>query len=186
VTALKGASTLALSDTGSFERRQAPSPDGDLAANPPGFDRSRFLERLGSKLSGYLVANLWGRRGRWLDGRCGFHGGRGKAACAEPPSGFRSAVGARNKLRAPTPLRCSRPWPTPRNSSHSLRSCHSDTRGEPEVEAREYARGQRALRFSPPPMRPAGGSAQATSVGDTVDRPEPAKRSTWRAYAVDP
>ena len=35
-----------------------PSPDGDLAANPPGFDRSRFLEQLGSDLSDYFDANL--------------------------------------------------------------------------------------------------------------------------------
>jgi len=56
----------------------------------------------------------------------------------------------------------------PRNSLHSLRSCHSDTRGEPEVEAREYARGPRALRFSPPPMRPAGGPAHGALRGAVV------------------
>lgn len=35
-----------------------PSPDGDLAADPPGFDRSRFLEQLGRDLSDYFDANL--------------------------------------------------------------------------------------------------------------------------------
>ena len=35
-----------------------PSPDGDLAADPPGFDRSRFLEQLGRELSDYFDANL--------------------------------------------------------------------------------------------------------------------------------
>lgn len=35
-----------------------PSPDGDLAANPSGFDRSRFLQQLGSDLSDYFDANL--------------------------------------------------------------------------------------------------------------------------------
>ncbi len=35
-----------------------PSPDGDLAADPPGFDRSRFLEQLGKDLSDYFDANL--------------------------------------------------------------------------------------------------------------------------------
>jgi len=34
------------------------SPDGDLAANPPGFDRSRFLEQLGGELGDYFDANL--------------------------------------------------------------------------------------------------------------------------------
>ncbi len=34
------------------------SPDGDLAADPPGFDRSRFLEQLGQDLSDYFDANL--------------------------------------------------------------------------------------------------------------------------------
>jgi predicted dienelactone hydrolase len=34
------------------------SPDGDLAADPPGFDRSRFLEQLGKELSDYFDANL--------------------------------------------------------------------------------------------------------------------------------
>jgi predicted dienelactone hydrolase len=35
-----------------------PSPDGDLAADPPGFDRSRFLEQLGRELSDYFDAHL--------------------------------------------------------------------------------------------------------------------------------
>lgn len=35
-----------------------PSPDGDLAANPPGFDRSRFLEQLGGELGDYFDAKL--------------------------------------------------------------------------------------------------------------------------------
>lgn len=35
-----------------------PSPDGDLAANPPGFDRGRFLEQLGGELGDYFDANL--------------------------------------------------------------------------------------------------------------------------------
>jgi predicted dienelactone hydrolase len=35
-----------------------PSPDGDLAADPPGFDRSRFLEQLGRELSDYFDAKL--------------------------------------------------------------------------------------------------------------------------------
>ena len=35
-----------------------PSPDGDLAADPPGFDRSRFLEQLGRELGDYFDANL--------------------------------------------------------------------------------------------------------------------------------
>jgi hypothetical protein len=35
-----------------------PSPDGALAADPPGFDRSRFLEQLGRDLSDYFDANL--------------------------------------------------------------------------------------------------------------------------------
>jgi predicted dienelactone hydrolase len=35
-----------------------PSPDGDLAADPPGFDRGRFLEQLGLDLSDYFDANL--------------------------------------------------------------------------------------------------------------------------------
>lgn len=35
-----------------------PSPDGDLAADPPGFDRGRFLEQLGLELSDYFDANL--------------------------------------------------------------------------------------------------------------------------------
>jgi predicted dienelactone hydrolase len=35
-----------------------PSPDGDLAADPPGFDRNRFLEQLGGELSDYFDANL--------------------------------------------------------------------------------------------------------------------------------
>ncbi len=35
-----------------------PSPDGDLAADPPGFDRSRFLDQLGRELGGYFDANL--------------------------------------------------------------------------------------------------------------------------------
>lgn len=35
-----------------------PSPDGDLAADPPGFDRSRFLEQLGTDLSNYFDATL--------------------------------------------------------------------------------------------------------------------------------
>lgn len=34
------------------------SPDGDLAADPPGFDRSRFLEQLGQDLSDYFDTNL--------------------------------------------------------------------------------------------------------------------------------
>lgn len=34
------------------------SPDGDLAADPPGFDRSRFLEQLGRELSDYFDARL--------------------------------------------------------------------------------------------------------------------------------
>jgi predicted dienelactone hydrolase len=35
-----------------------PSPDGDLAADPPGFDRGRFLEQLGRDLSDYFDAKL--------------------------------------------------------------------------------------------------------------------------------
>jgi predicted dienelactone hydrolase len=35
-----------------------PSPDGDLAADPPGFDRGRFLEQLGAELSDYFDAKL--------------------------------------------------------------------------------------------------------------------------------
>jgi predicted dienelactone hydrolase len=35
-----------------------PSPDGDLAADPPGFDRSRFLEQLGRELGDYFEASL--------------------------------------------------------------------------------------------------------------------------------
>ena len=35
-----------------------PSPDGDLAADPPGFDRGRFLDELGRDLSDYFDANL--------------------------------------------------------------------------------------------------------------------------------
>ena len=35
-----------------------PSPDGDLAADPPGFDRNRFLDQLGRDLSDYFDANL--------------------------------------------------------------------------------------------------------------------------------
>jgi predicted dienelactone hydrolase len=34
------------------------SPDGDLAADPPGFDRGRFLEQLGRDLSDYFDASL--------------------------------------------------------------------------------------------------------------------------------
>lgn len=35
-----------------------PTPDGDLAADPPGFDRSRFLEQLGRDLSDFFDAKL--------------------------------------------------------------------------------------------------------------------------------
>ena len=35
-----------------------PSPDGDLAADPPGFDRGRFLEQLGQDLGDYFDATL--------------------------------------------------------------------------------------------------------------------------------
>jgi len=52
-----------------------------------------------------------------------------------------------------------------RNSLHSLRSCHSDTRAESEVEAREYARGPQALRCSPcrPHQAQAPGRAPGTN-----------------------
>jgi len=35
-----------------------PSPDGDVAADPPGFDRGAFLEQLGRDLSDYFDAKL--------------------------------------------------------------------------------------------------------------------------------
>lgn len=35
-----------------------PSPDGELAADPPGFNRSRFLEQLGRDLSDFFDVNL--------------------------------------------------------------------------------------------------------------------------------
>jgi len=89
--------------------------------------------------------------------------GARKAPSAGPPAGLRSAVGP----WGPDCAAMLGPVVPPRNSLHSLRSCHSDTRGEPEVEAREYARGPRALRFSPPPMRPANGPAHGALRGET-------------------
>jgi hypothetical protein len=31
-----------------------PSPDGDVGANPPGFDRSAFLKQLGNELPAFF------------------------------------------------------------------------------------------------------------------------------------
>ena len=35
-----------------------PSPDGDVAANPPGFDRAAFLQRLGGDIVAFFDSNL--------------------------------------------------------------------------------------------------------------------------------
>lgn len=35
-----------------------PTPDGDIAADPPGFDRAAFLERLGGELAAFFDAGL--------------------------------------------------------------------------------------------------------------------------------
>ena len=31
-----------------------PSPDGDVAANPPGFDRDAFLKQLGGEIAAFF------------------------------------------------------------------------------------------------------------------------------------
>ena len=35
-----------------------PTPDGDIAANPPGFDRTAFLAKLGSDLAAFFDRTL--------------------------------------------------------------------------------------------------------------------------------
>jgi hypothetical protein len=35
-----------------------PSPDGDVAANPPGFDRAAFLRQLAVDISAFFDKNL--------------------------------------------------------------------------------------------------------------------------------
>jgi predicted dienelactone hydrolase len=35
-----------------------PSPDGDVAANPPGFDRAAFLKQLGDEIAAFFDTSL--------------------------------------------------------------------------------------------------------------------------------
>jgi hypothetical protein len=35
-----------------------PSPDGDVAANPPGFDRAAFLTRIAAEISAFFDKHL--------------------------------------------------------------------------------------------------------------------------------